>query len=80
MPKQIFDSKTRKEEDILRLLDKVIKTGAPVELERKGRRLLIIPAEKYRELDNLEEHPDFVVGSPDDLIHIDWSSEWKPQT
>ena len=78
MSKQVFDSNTKEEKEILRLLDKVIKTGVPV--ERKGRRLLIVPAEKHRELGRLEEHPDFVVGNPDDLVHIDWSSEWKPQT
>jgi hypothetical protein len=32
--------------DILRLLDKAVKTGVPVEIERKGKRLLISPAEK----------------------------------
>jgi len=65
--------------DIIGLLDKVVKTGVPVEIERKGKRLLISPAEKRRNLDCLEEHPDFIVGNPDDLVHIDWSAEWKPQ-
>ncbi len=65
--------------DIFQLLDKVIKTGVPVEIERKGKRLLISPAEKRRDLDSLEEHPEFIVGNPDDLVHIDWSAEWKPQ-
>ena len=65
--------------DIIGLLDKVVKTGVPVEIERKGKRLLISPAEKCRNLDCLEEHPDFIVGNPDDLVHIDWSAEWKPQ-
>ena len=27
----------------------------------------------------MENHPDFVVGNPDDLIHFDWSSESEPQ-
>lgn len=67
------------QEDILQLLDKVLSTGEPVEIERKGKRLLISPAEKRRELDCLEKHPEFVVGNPDDLVHIDWSSEWKPE-
>jgi hypothetical protein len=65
--------------DIIGLLDKVVKTGVPVEIERKGKRLLIIPAEKRRNLDCLKEHPDFIVGNPDDLVHIDWSAELKPQ-
>lgn len=77
MPQQICYRDTQ--EDILQLLDKVLSTGVPVEIERKGKRLLISPAEKRRELDCLEKHPEFVLGNPDDLIHMDWSSEWHPQ-
>ena len=77
MPQQISDINIQK--DILKLLDKVVKTGIPLEIERKGKRLLISPAKKHRNLDCLEKHQDFVVGNPDDLIHIDWTSEWKPQ-
>ena len=77
MPQQVSDLNIQN--DILQLLDKVIKTGVPVEIERKGKRLLISPAEKRRDLDSLEEHPEFIVGNPDDLVHIDWSAEWKPQ-
>jgi len=77
MPQQLTDKNIQKH--FLRLLDQVVKTGTPVEIERKGKRLLISPAEKHRNLDCLEKHPDFIVGNPDDLVHIDWSSEWKPQ-
>ena len=77
MPEQV--SNLNIQNDIFQLLDKVIKTGVPVEIERKGKRLLISPAEKRRDLDSLEEHPEFIVGNPDDLVHIDWSTEWKPQ-
>jgi hypothetical protein len=77
MPQQSSELNIQK--NILRLLDKVIKTGIPLEIERKGKRLLISPAEKRRNLDCLEKHPDFILGNPDDLVHIDWSSEWKPQ-
>jgi len=72
-------SHTNIQEDILQLFDKVLSTGVPVEIERKGKRLLISPAEKRRELDWLENHPEFIVGNPDDLVHIDWSSEWNPK-
>jgi hypothetical protein len=77
MPQQVSDLNIQN--DIFQLLDKVIKTGVPVEIERKGKRLLISPAEKRRDLDSLEEHPEYIVGNPDDLVHIDWSTEWKPQ-
>lgn len=77
MPQQV--SYRNIEEDILKVLDEVLSTGVPVEIERKGRRLLISPAKKRRNLDCLEKHPEFVVGNPDDLVHMDWSSEWHPQ-
>jgi hypothetical protein len=77
MPQQASDSNIQRE--ILGLLDKVIKTGVPVEIERKGKRLIISPMEKRRNLDCLEEHPDFIVENPDELVHVDWSAEWKPQ-
>ena len=76
MAQQASESNTQNE--ILRVLDKVAKDGVPVEIERKGKRLLISPAEKRRDLNELEEHPDFIVGNPDDLVHIDWSADWKP--
>ena len=41
MPQQASDSNIQK--NILELLDKVVKTGVPVEIERKGKRLLISP-------------------------------------
>ena len=44
MPEQVSNLNIQK--DIFQLLDKVIKTGVPVEIERKGKRLLICPAEK----------------------------------
>ena len=77
MPQQTLDRNIQN--DILRLLDKVVKTGIPVEIERKGKRLLVSPVRKYRNLSCLEEHPDFIIGNPDDLVHMDWSVEWKPQ-
>jgi len=79
MPQQLPSSNSEKQNDIFRLLDKVVKTGVPVELERKGKRLVISPAEKCRDLDTLEKHPEFIIGNPDDLVHMDWSSEWEPK-
>ena len=65
------------QKDIFQILDKVAETGIPLEIKRRGKRLIICPAEN--KLDRLEPHPEFIVGNPDDLVHIDWSTEWKPQ-
>jgi len=29
-------------------------------------------------LDRLIPHPDYLVGDPDDFIHMDWYHEWHP--
>jgi len=63
--------------NIYRLLDQVLETGLPVEIERRGRRLKIVLAQPRSKLDNLEAHPDFVVGDPEELVHIDWSPHWQ---
>jgi prevent-host-death family protein len=65
-------------ENIYRILDEVLETGVPVEIERRGRMLQIVPVEPRGRLANLKPNPDFVVGDPEDLVEMDWSSEWKP--
>jgi len=65
------------QDGFLEILDKVAETGVPLEIQRKGKRLLVSPVEKKRNLDQLEPHPGFIVGNPDDLVHMDWSSEWE---
>ena len=66
-------------ENIYRILDQVLETGIPVQIERGGRLLEIVPCERRKsKLDNLEPHPGAVVGDPEDLVHLDWSDEWKP--
>lgn len=62
--------------DIYNLLDQVLATGQPLEVELKGRQLLILPADKVGKLARLVPH-DCLAGDPDDLVHLDWSSEWR---
>ena len=75
---KITASKLR--ENIYKILDHVLETGAPVEIERHGRRLRIVPGEDAprNKCDRLKPHPAAIVGDPEDLVHLDWSSEWKP--
>lgn len=69
---------TKLRQDIYRLLDQVLETGVPLEIERNGRVLRIVADQPVDRLANLEPHPDFIVGDPDDIVHMDWSDEWKP--
>lgn len=75
---KITASKLR--ENIYKVLDSVLETGAPVEIERRGRKLRIVPVDDppRSKLNRLQPHPDAIVGDPEDLVHLDWSPEWKP--
>ena len=64
-------------QDIYRLLDQVIETGQPLEVERKGQKLKIIPAKPVSRLTKLPKRT-CIQGDPDDLVSLDWSAEWKP--
>jgi len=76
MGKRITASQLR--QNIYRILDQVIETGRPVEIERKGK-LVLLKAERPNKsiLENLTPHPGTIIGDREDLVHIDWSSEWK---
>ena len=62
--------------NIYKLLDQVLNTGEPIEIERKGKRIKIVPEKKIKKLDNLKRRKLFNC-DPNDIVHIDWSSEWK---
>jgi prevent-host-death family protein len=62
--------------DIYNILDETLKTGIPVEVVRNGRILKIVPESKPDKLSRLKKR-DYIVGDPEDLVHIDWLSEWS---
>ncbi len=64
-------------QNIYRILDRVLETGVPVEIERRGGILRITPAEPRERLANLRPR-DCIAGDPQELVHLDWSSEWRP--
>lgn len=64
--------------NIYRLLDQVLATGEPLEIERKGQRLVITPVIPPGKLERLDHRHDYIVGDPEELVHLDWSGEWKP--
>jgi hypothetical protein len=65
-------------ENVYRVLDQVLETGEPVEIERNGRRLFIVADRPPSRLGRLVRRPDAVVGDSEDLVHLDWSGEWSP--
>jgi prevent-host-death family protein len=75
---EVTASKLR--QNVYRILDRVLETGEPVEIVRRGRRLKIIAAEHVAKgkLERLRERPKVLLTDPEDLVHLDWSAEWKP--
>jgi prevent-host-death family protein len=71
-------SATRLRANLYRILDRVSRTGVPVEIEHKGRRVKIIPGEPTKKLSRLKAHPDFLKVDAESIVHMDWSREWKP--
>jgi hypothetical protein len=76
IPMALSASKLRA--NVYRLLDEVLETGRPLEIERNGRTLVIAPKQRESIWDRLPRRKGFIVGDPDELIHVDWSSEWNP--
>ena len=64
--------------DLYRVLDRILETGRPVEIERKGRVLRIEAAGAGDRLDGLRAHPEAVRSGLEELVSVDWSSEWTP--
>ncbi|MGR3175028.1 MAG: type II toxin-antitoxin system Phd/YefM family antitoxin [Candidatus Scalindua sp.] len=73
--KVITASKLR--ENIYRILDEIARTGIPVEIDRNGHKLKILPEEPVNKLDNLIKRP-YLKSTPYEIVHLDWSKEWKP--
>ena len=64
--------------DVYRVLDRVLETGVPAEVERRGKLLRILPADAVERLKRLPVRPGFIKGDPENLVHADWSHEWRP--
>lgn len=64
--------------NLYRLLDRVLETGVPLEVERKGRRLRIVPVDGGGRLERLRPRPEYLNADPESLVHLDWSDEWRP--
>lgn len=65
-------------QDIYRILDRVLETGEPVEIERRGRILRIVPEPKPDKLAGLVRRDGYLRCEPEELVHLDWSDEWRP--
>jgi hypothetical protein len=71
-------------ENIYNILDEVLATGVPVEIERNGQTLRIVADAPKSKLDNLVARPDFVKGDPREIARIGFTADgqWyiKPES
>ncbi len=65
--------------NIYRLLDEVLHTGIPMEVNKGGRKLRIVPVEKAEKFQNLIVRPKAIKGDPGDLVNIGWKREVNPR-
>lgn len=69
---------SRLRDNVYRILDEVLDTGTPVEIERRGQRLRIVPAEPKGRLERLIRRPRYLKVDPESIVHLDWSDQWRP--
>ncbi len=68
-------SKLRQE--VYKILDEIIRSGKPAEIERNGNILRIVPvSSSYSKLSKLKSRKLSNEDS-DSFEHIDWTKEWK---
>lgn len=70
-------SATKLRSNLYRMFDRVLKTGVPVEIERKGKVLKIVPVEPADKLKNLRPRANYLLVSPESIVHLDWPKEWR---
>lgn len=65
--------------NIYKFLDQAIDTGQAIEIDRNGTTLKIVPPQKIDKLEALKKikRKKAINCDPEELVHIDWSKEWK---
>lgn len=63
---------------LFRVLDRVAETGEPVEINRRGKKLKIVLESPAGKMDRLRGREKYLRADPDEIVHLDWSDQWKP--
>jgi prevent-host-death family protein len=74
---------TKLRAELYQILDRVLETGEPVEVTRAAGTVVLRPLRSEKRSRRTKRKPkpnaNLVVGNPDELIHFDWVSHWKPR-
>lgn len=67
--------------DLYALLDRVIETGEPLEIERRGVTLKVEAKPTESRLERIRRMgiKDLWLGDRDDIFHVDWLEEWREE-
>ena len=76
-PKNMQTTLTDLRSHLYQRIDELISTGIPIEVNRKGHHIKIILEDPPSKLNNLLHREHVIVGDPEDIVHIDWSTEWQ---
>ncbi len=68
---------TQLRQNIFNAIDKVIETGNPIEINRRGHKLKIVLEAKKSKLASLVKRNNVIKCSNDDLIYNNWIREWN---
>jgi len=66
---------TELRENIYNLLDEILNTGIPIEINKGNKKLRIVPVGKANKLQNLVSRLNVIKGNPNDLVDISWEKE-----
>ena len=67
---------TKLRQNVYAILDEVLEKGIPVEVERKGKILKIMPEKRTSKLSRIKPRPNIWMGDPDDIFKMDWMKDW----
>ena len=63
---------TQLRSNLYQLLDEVLSTGIPIDINKGKKKLRIVPVDIF---DKLIPHPKAVIGDANDLVDISWENE-----
>ena len=59
------------------LLKKIVESNTSIEVQFDEKKIIIALSEHANKLKRLKRHEGCIVGDPEDIVHLDWSGEWR---